>query len=218
MFAHLHSADKLNYYYSQTRIKETHWPVRKRFLLFIVSFISCPINVEGLTCIKSEEWERFLYPNVSFIRVSFIRVRLYHQKMPGNTRMTDWPLAFRFCLVHWPWAESPACSSPAPFRPSLSPAEWNAPCPRGKWDPAHTRSRNTCPEFPRKPGQKQWNCTAEKLKENTRKATSVNWDAAESLPGMAEINGGKPLNFTEIYKNRGFHGQKKHFFQFNLYK
>ena len=58
----------------QTRIKETHWAVRKGFLLSIVSFISCPINVESLTCIKSEEWKRFLYPNVSFIRVSFIRV------------------------------------------------------------------------------------------------------------------------------------------------
>ena len=42
-----------------------------------VSFISCPIDVESLTCIKSEEWKRFLCPNVSFIRVSFIRVRLY---------------------------------------------------------------------------------------------------------------------------------------------
>ena len=41
--------------YSQTRIKETHWAVRKEFLLSIVSFISCPFNVETLTCIKSEE-------------------------------------------------------------------------------------------------------------------------------------------------------------------
>ena len=64
--------------YSQTRMKETHRAVRKEFLLSIVSYISCPINVESLTCIKAkEEWKRFLYPNVSFIRVSFIRVRLY---------------------------------------------------------------------------------------------------------------------------------------------
>ena len=41
--------------YSQTRIKETHWAVRKGFILSIVSFISCPINVESLICIKSEE-------------------------------------------------------------------------------------------------------------------------------------------------------------------
>ena len=41
--------------YSQIRIKETHWAVRKGFLLSIVSFISCSINVESLTCIKSEE-------------------------------------------------------------------------------------------------------------------------------------------------------------------
>ena len=47
--------------YSQTRIKETHWAVRKEFLLSIVSSISCPINVESLTCIKSEEWKRFLH-------------------------------------------------------------------------------------------------------------------------------------------------------------
>ena len=40
--------------YSQTRMKETQWAVRKGFLLSIV-FISCPINVESLTCIKSEE-------------------------------------------------------------------------------------------------------------------------------------------------------------------
>ena len=66
-----------NIHYSQTRIKETHWAVRKGFLLSIVSFISCPINVEGLTCIKSEEWKRFLYPNVSFIRV-----RLYIPSHP----------------------------------------------------------------------------------------------------------------------------------------
>ena len=44
-----------NYMYSQTRIKETHWAVRKGFLLSIVSFTSCPINVESVTCIKSEE-------------------------------------------------------------------------------------------------------------------------------------------------------------------
>ena len=62
--------------YSQTRIKETHWAVRKEFLLSIVSFISCPIHVKNLSCIKAVEWKRFLYPNVSFIRVSFIRVRL----------------------------------------------------------------------------------------------------------------------------------------------
>ena len=43
------------YIYSQTRMKETHWAVRKGFLLSIVSFISCPINVESLTCIKAEE-------------------------------------------------------------------------------------------------------------------------------------------------------------------
>ena len=64
------------FHYSQTRTKETHWAVRKEFLLSIVSFISCPINIESLSCIKSEERKRFLYPNVSFIRVSFIRVRL----------------------------------------------------------------------------------------------------------------------------------------------
>ena len=42
-------------YTRQTRIKETHCAVRKGFLLSIVSFTSCLINVESLTCIKSEE-------------------------------------------------------------------------------------------------------------------------------------------------------------------
>ena len=37
---------------------------KKEFLLSIVSFISCPINVEGLPCIKAEKWKCFLYPNV----------------------------------------------------------------------------------------------------------------------------------------------------------
>ena len=44
-----------NHQYSQARIKETHWAMRKGFRLSIVSLISCPINVESLTCIKSEE-------------------------------------------------------------------------------------------------------------------------------------------------------------------
>ena len=34
-----------------------------------VSFISCHINVESLSCKKAEEWKRFFYPNISFIRV-----------------------------------------------------------------------------------------------------------------------------------------------------
>ena len=41
--------------YSQTRIRETHRAVRKEFLLSTVSFISCPINVESLSCMKVKE-------------------------------------------------------------------------------------------------------------------------------------------------------------------
>ena len=41
---------------SQTRIKETHWAVRKEFLSSTVSFISCHITVEqGMSCIKADE-------------------------------------------------------------------------------------------------------------------------------------------------------------------
>ena len=37
----------------------------KKFLLSIVSFFDCPINVESLSCVKAES-ENFSYPNVSF--------------------------------------------------------------------------------------------------------------------------------------------------------
>ena len=51
------SEKRLAYTYSQTRIKETHWALRKGFLLSIVSFISCPINVERrpLQCHNEEQ-------------------------------------------------------------------------------------------------------------------------------------------------------------------
>ena len=57
-------------YYSQTRIKETHRAVRKEFLLSIVSFISCSIHVESLSCIKAEG------ENVSYIRMFLLSVFL----------------------------------------------------------------------------------------------------------------------------------------------
>ena len=41
--------------YSQTRIKETHGADRKEILLSIVLFISCPVNLESLSCVKAEE-------------------------------------------------------------------------------------------------------------------------------------------------------------------
>ena len=51
--------------YSQTMIEQTQWVVRKGFLLSIVSFISCPINVESLTYVKSEECVRPTFRSVS---------------------------------------------------------------------------------------------------------------------------------------------------------
>ena len=50
--------------------------VRKKSLcpLFILSVV---LLTESLSCMKAEEGKGFLYPNVSVIRVSFIRVRLY---------------------------------------------------------------------------------------------------------------------------------------------
>ena len=50
---------------SQTQIKGTHGVVGKEFLLFIVSFISCPINVECFLH-KSGGVKAFLIPECFF--------------------------------------------------------------------------------------------------------------------------------------------------------
>ena len=50
---------------SQTGIKQTHGVIRKEFLLSKVSFISCPINVKSLSCIKAERRSE----NVSYIQM-----------------------------------------------------------------------------------------------------------------------------------------------------
>ena len=34
-------------------MKETQRAVRKEILLFVVSFISCPVNIKGLSCTKA---------------------------------------------------------------------------------------------------------------------------------------------------------------------